>query len=196
MSATPIETNLGTPVIHFRIDNNNSKATYTTRERFFNLPAPNFASGSTSAITGDIYLNRTTWELAAEPPSIIKVDISKLQSDQARRDNFIRRQSLESDRYPIVTFVLKRIAGVTQPYRDGTEIKVVLEGDITIRKIRKTVSWQGTARLQGNRLTGKVGTSELLYADFGIPKIKLARLEVEDWFRIDVELSAEAQGSI
>ncbi|MAG36065.1 MAG: hypothetical protein CL878_07465 [Dehalococcoidia bacterium] len=180
-------------VAHFQVVGESSQASYTTREKFFRLPAPNFATGVTSAITGDIYLDRTTWQLAADPPSVITVDISTLQSDQSRRDNFIRRRFLESNQFPTATFVLKQVAGVPQPYSEGTEVTVVLEGELTVREINRPVSWQGTVNVQGNTLTGKVGTSELLYADFGIPKIRIATLEVEDWFKLDMELTAKSQ---
>ncbi len=170
-----------------------SLASYTTREKFFNQPSPVFVTGTTSAITGDLHLDRATWQPAPEPPSVITVDLRTLKTDSSRRDNAIQGRFLESSRYPLATFVLQRIAGVPQSYQEGTEVTVVLEGALTVREITKPMSWQGTAKVEGNTLTGKVGTSELLYADFGIPQITIRILAVEDWFKLDMELTAVAE---
>ena len=178
---------------HFQVAGDSSLASYTTREKFFDQPSPIFVTGTTSAIAGDLHLDRTTWQPAADPPSVITVDLRTLQTDSSRRDNAIRGRFLESNTYPMATFVLKQVAGVPQSYQEGTEVTVVLEGDLTVREITKPVAWQGTAKLEGNTLTGKVGTSELKYADFGIPQITIRILAVEDWFKLDMELTAVAQ---
>ena len=178
---------------HFQVVGERSLASYTTREKFFNQPSPVFVTGTTSAITGDLHLDRATWQPAPEPPSVITVDLRTLKTDSSRRDNAIQGRFLESSRYPLATFVLQRIAGVPQSYQEGTEVTVVLEGALTVREITKPMSWQGTAKVEGNTLTGKVGTSELLYADFGIPQITIRILAVEDWFKLDMELTAVAE---
>ena len=180
-------------ITHFQVAGDNSLASYTTREKFFNQPSPIFVTGTTAAITGNLNLDRTTWQPAADPPSVITVDLRTLKTDSSRRDNAIRGRFLESDKYPLATFVLKQVAGVPQSYQEGTEVTVVLEGELTVREITKPVSWQGTAKLEGNTLTGKVGTSELKYADFGIPQITIRILAVENWFKLDMELTAVAQ---
>jgi polyisoprenoid-binding protein YceI len=180
-------------ITHFQIAGDSSLASYTTREKFFNQPSPVFVTGTTAAITGGLYLDRNTWQPAADPPSVITVDLRTLKTDSSRRDNAIRGRFLESDKYPLATFVLKQVAGVPQSYQEGTEVTVVLEGELTVREITKPVSWQGTAKLEGSTLTGKVGTSELKYADFGIPQITIRILAVEDWFKLDMELTAIAQ---
>ena len=180
-------------ITHFQIAGDSSLASYTTREKFFNQPSPIFVTGMTAAITGNLNLDRTTWQPAADPPSVITVDLRTLKTDSSRRDNAIRGRFLESDKYPLATFVLKQVAGVPQSYQEGTEVTVVLEGELTVREITKPVSWQGTAKLEGSTLTGKVGTSELKYADFGIPQITIRILAVEDWFKLDMELTAVAQ---
>ena len=177
-------------ITHFQIAGDSSLASYTTREKFFNQPSPIFVTGMTAAITGNLNLDRTTWQPAADPPSVITVDLRTLKTDSSRRDNAIRGRFLESDKYPLATFVLKQVAGVPQSYQEGTEVTVVLEGELTVREITKPVSWQGTAKLEGSTLTGKVGTSELKYADFGIPQITIRILAVEDWFKLDMELTA------
>ncbi len=180
-------------IAHFQVAGDNSLASYTTREKFFNQPSPIFVTGTTATITGDLYLDRTTWQPATDPPSVITVDLRTLKTDSSRRDNAIRGRFLESDKYPLATFVLKRVAGVPQSYQEGVEVTVVLEGDLTVREITKPVSWQGAAKVEGNTLTGKVGTSELKYADFEIPPIEIRILAVEDWFKLDLELTAIAQ---
>ncbi len=178
---------------HFQVAGDSSLASYTTREKFFDQPSPIFVTGTTSTITGDLHLDRNTWQPAADPPSVITVDLRTLKTDSSRRDNAIRGRFLESNTYPMATFVLKRVAGVPQSYQEGTEVTVVLEGDLTVREITIPVAWQGTAKMEGNTLTGKVGTSELKYADFGIPQITISILAVEDWFKLDMELTAVAQ---
>ena len=192
-AAAPAAPATAAGIRHFQVAGDSSLASYTTREKFFDQPSPIFVTGTTSAITGDLHLDRATWQPAADPPSVITVDLRTLQTDSSRRDNAIRGRFLESNTYPMATFVLKRVAGVPQSYQEGTEVTVVLEGDLTVREITKPVSWQGTAKVEGNTLTGKVGTSELKYADFGIPQITIRILAVEDWFKLDMELTAVAQ---
>ena len=191
--AAPTAPATAASITHFQVAGDRSLASYTTREKFFNQPSPVFVTGMTAAITGNLNLDRTTWQPAADPPSVITVDLRTLKTDSSRRDNAIRGRFLESDKYPLATFVLKQVAGVPQSYQEGTEVTVVLEGELTVREITKPVSWQGTAQVAGNTLTGKVGTSELLYADFGIPQITIRILAVENWFKLDMELTAVAQ---
>ena len=134
-AAAPAAPATAAGIRHFQVAGDSSLASYTTREKFFDQPSPIFVTGTTSAITGDLHLDRTTWQPAADPPSVITVDLRTLQTDSSRRDNAIRGRFLESNTYPMATFVLKRVAGVPQSYQEGTEVTVVLEGDLTVREI-------------------------------------------------------------
>lgn len=166
-----------------------SKATYTTREKLFSQPLPRLATGSTSAIAGDIYLNKRTWQVLPEPQSIITVDISTLESDQSLRDQVIRDRFLESAKFPKAVFVLKRVFGIPIGYVEATTIEIRAEGELTIRDVTKRVVWEGTAEFLGG-LVASVDTPELKFEDFGIPKIRIAVLEVEDWFRLGMRIIA------
>src|SRR3954471_6658412 len=73
--------------LHFTIDAGSS-AKYVVREKLAALPVSSDAVGTTSDITGDIFL--TPAGLAAAQPSSFKVDLRTLQTDERLRDRFVR----------------------------------------------------------------------------------------------------------
>ena len=62
--------------------------------------------------------------MARSPPikSRIQVDLSKLTSDESRRDNFIKGDTLQTNRYPNATFVPKQAEGLSTPLPTDGEV--------------------------------------------------------------------------
>ena len=77
------------------------KANYRVTEQLARLSYPIDAVGYTEDITGGIYLDEKG---ITSPESIINIDLSNLQSDESKRDNYLKRNSLETDKFPEVFF--------------------------------------------------------------------------------------------
>lgn len=82
-----------------------SVAGYRVREKLGFLPAEDDAVGRTSAITGAATLTEAGHVVTVRSASFT-VDVSKLKSDEAMRDEHIRTIGIQSATYPTATFVL------------------------------------------------------------------------------------------
>jgi polyisoprenoid-binding protein YceI len=174
----------------YRIDSKQSTASYAVGETFFFENNRHFvAVGTTSAVAGDILIDRVN--PAATQVGEIVIDISQLRSDDSRRDNAIRRQWLESSRYPKATLKTTTIAGLPAALVDGTPYAFRLTGDLTIRTTTRSVTWEVTATLDGETLRGKA-TVPIKLTDFGIQPPKLVDLGVEDDVVLTLEFVAVA----
>jgi polyisoprenoid-binding protein YceI len=95
------------------------------------------------------------------------VDVSKLSSDQARRDQRIRSQGLESDRYPTATFQLATPIALPPEAASGQTINVSATGALTLHGVTKTVTIPIAARLTGSKIE-LVGSITFPFSQFGM----------------------------
>lgn len=168
-----------------------SSATYKVGEVFLNQGNQyNLAVGKTGEVTGDIFIDRT--RPSASKIGTIKVDISKLESDSGRRDDGIRGEWLESSKFPIATFVPKRLEGLPDaPYQEGQELTFKIIGDLTIRTVTKEVTFDATARIVGDTLTGTAVT-RFNMTDFGFdPPSILFFLKAENAVELVMDIEAK-----
>lgn len=150
----------------YRIDAAQSQASYEVREVFINENNRLFtAVGKTSAVAGDILFDRTN--PSASRIGEIVVDISQLRSDDTRRDNAIRRQWLESARYPKATFKNATISGLPATINSNEDFSFKITGDMTVRTATRSVTWEAKARLEGNTLKIEA-TTNLKMSEFGV----------------------------
>jgi polyisoprenoid-binding protein YceI len=174
----------------YRLDATQSKAYYEISEVFLNENNRLFtAVGTTNAIAGDVLLDRASPN--ASKVGEIVIDISQLRSDDSRRDNAIRRQWLESARYPLVTFKNTKLEGLPPSFSEGVEFSFKITGDMTIRKVTKPITWEVTAKLEGNTLRG-LASVKLKLTDFEIPNPSLATLTVDNNFTLKLDFVAKA----
>ena len=142
-----------------------SQAGYRVRERLANLPAESDAIGRTDKVSGTITLatSGSTTSLAA---GTITVDTTSLASDKAQRDNRLRREGLETDRFPTATFKLTRPVQVPAAALAGTTSDVTLTGDLTLHGVTKSVSIPAKARLVNGtvQVAGSIGFALSDYA--------------------------------
>jgi polyisoprenoid-binding protein YceI len=178
-------------VLHLVVVPEESEASYIAREKLARLPVSTEAVGKTKAITGDIYLTRQG--LAPQPPSVLRVDLRTLQSDEPRRDNYVRNNTLEADRYPYAEFIIEEIVGFPVDYREGEEAGVTLKGTMTIHGVSRPFSFDVRARYGGGVLTG-VAHATFRLTDFGLSPPNIAGIvTVEDEMRLQVVLTARLQ---
>ena len=165
-----------------------SKARYKVDETFFGRGLST-AVGTTSAIAGDLYLDRQ--RVSASRIDTITVDISRLTSDSSQRDNRIRRSWLESSRFPQATFVTKRLEGLPDaPYAEGQELTFKIVGDLTVRTVTKEVTWDARGKIVGDTFTG-TATTNFNMTDFGFEPPEIAgTLKAENGVIVELELQA------
>ena len=143
-----------------------SVAGYRVREQLGSLPAPSDAVGRTSAVTGTFTLAQSAGGYSVTAAAFT-VDVSKLTSDQARRDQRIHSQGLESDRYPTSTFQLSTPIALPATAAAGQTLKVSASGALTIHGVTKTVTIPIDARLSGSQIE-LVGSITFPFSDFGM----------------------------
>lgn len=120
----------------------------------------------------------------------ITVDVNTLTSDSNRRDSMIRRNWLESQKYPIVTFAPTAVNGLPSAYADGTEIAFEIVGDMTVRDTTQPVTFSVTAKLQRGTLSG-TATSSIKMSDFNFQAPDIAGiLKAEDEAKLEFKFVA------
>jgi polyisoprenoid-binding protein YceI len=147
------------------------------------------AVGQTQAMIGQIAFGEDGLPL---PCSRFDVDLRTLQSDSARRDNFLYSNTLEAETYPLATFVLRAVEGLDQPLAEGEETTLMLIGDLTLRDTTRLVAWEATVARDGSRLTGNAAT-EFEMPDFAIepPRVPVV-LSLDETIRLEIDVTAAA----
>jgi polyisoprenoid-binding protein YceI len=176
----------------FRIVPDQTEASYEVQEQFLRRDLPNQAIGKTNTVEGEFQFT-----LDGKPTGQVTkftVDLRTLTSDESRRDNRIRRQWLESDKYPFAEFVSTEAQNLPASYTDGQEVAFKLVGNLTIREITRPVTFDVTGKLVGDTVTG-TATTQILMKDFGFDPPDIAgMLTVKDGVTIRVNFTAkEAQ---
>jgi polyisoprenoid-binding protein YceI len=173
----------------FTIVPEQTEASYQVQEKFLNRDLPNMAVGKTNAISGELQVS-----LDGKPSgkvTKIAVDLRTLTSDQSRRDNRIRSQWLESDKYPFAEFTSTDAQGIPESYTEGQEVSFTLTGDMKIREVTKPVTFDVKGKLQGDTITGSA-TSKILMKDFGFdPPSVAGMLTVDDGVTLTINFTAK-----
>jgi polyisoprenoid-binding protein YceI len=149
----------------YTVDGEQSLATYTVMEELASIGA-NEVNGTTSAIIGSILFDEDGTPLSC---SNFAVDMRTMQTDESRRDNYLRENTLESDTFPFATFVVASVEGVDGPVVEGEAAALQLTGDLTIHGVTKTVTWEAEVTREADTLTG-TATCTFLIEDFGMEK--------------------------
>ena len=175
-------------VMVFAIVPGESSISYTVDETFLDNNRLATAIGEATEINGEINLdadNPQNSEIGT-----ITVDVSKFVSDNNRRDNAIRDRFLESNQYPIVTFVPTSIDGLPDSYSEGDTLEFTVTGDTTIREVTRPTTFDVQATLQNGELSG-LGETIFLMSDFGFGPISiLGVLNTEDEVLIQIKFVA------
>lgn len=166
-----------------------SKASYAVNEVFFNRGnVLATAVGVTTIISGEISLD------PADPSKSrvgeIIVDLSALKSDSGQRDNFIRRNSLESLRFPLARFKPTQLTGLPNVYKEGDALKFKIAGDMTVRDTTVPVTFDVTASLSAGKLAG-TATATIKMSDFKFQAPDIAgTLKADDEVKVKLEFVA------
>jgi polyisoprenoid-binding protein YceI len=179
----------------FQVVSEQSEAMYQVQEEFFNRPVSIVNPiGRTNAIEGQFQLTISGSQVQLADNQFT-VDLRTLTSDEARRDERIRNEWLESNTYPNAVFKATSIENFPADAAEGQDVSFQLTGDMTVRDITKPQTFDITARLDGNTFTG-TATSYVLMRDYGFePPSILGILEVTDGVTVTVNFVAQEVGS-
>lgn len=164
-------------VYTFVVDPSQTTVEYAVNEVLFGNKQ--ITRGSTNSVQGQFQVS-----LQNGKPTInmsqLQVDLRTLKSDNGMRDEAIRRQWLESNKYPMAVFVAKEVEGFPTEAVQGQSYSFKVIGDMTIRNITKSVTFDVTVSVSGTKLIGE-GTTQIYMKDFGFdPPEILGRFTVSD----------------
>jgi polyisoprenoid-binding protein YceI len=166
-----------------------ARARYKVQEQLVGVDFPNEAVGSTQAVKGTLIIAPD----GSVTGSKIVVDMRTFESDQELRDNYIRTRVLETDKFPTLEFVPKRVVGLTPPLPSPPQAQAIgfkLVGDMTIRGVTKEVAWRVVGTLRGATVAGSA-TTTASFSEFNLPKPSVRLLlSVEDQIQLEVEFRA------
>lgn len=160
-----------------------NEARYRVREQLAGLDFPSDAVGVTKGITGGIVLDEQGNVVPAESKFVI--DLTTLKSDKERRDRFVQRRTLQTDRFPTAVLVPTALRGVPSPLPAAGPLAFELVGDLTIHGVTRPTTWQVTAVAADGGFTGTASTT------FGFPEFDLTKprvmvvLSVADSIRLE-----------
>lgn len=171
----------------FRLISERSEALYRAQETFANQPGPSVAVGRTNDIDGEIELEQDG--ILRGRVLVMRIDLRTLTSDQSRRDNYIRQNTLQADQFPYAEFRSTEAAGPAT-YRAGEEAAFQIPGIMTVKGRDKAVTWDARAKLDGDSIVG-TATTRVRLTEFGLQPPRLAILSVEDEMTWEIEIVAE-----
>lgn len=163
-----------------------SVARYKIGEQFARLPTPMTAVGETSGINGKVYFD-PSGNISASHASIIVVDMESLESDESKRDNWVRRNGgIGSE----ISIKLMKVSGHTWPLPDSGKMEVTIESDMTISDVTKLVTWSGILDIAESDITGSISTI-ITWDQFSLSKPRLPFIiGVDDEIILELEVIA------
>jgi len=151
-----------TQVYRFRVDPAQTTAEYAVRENL--LGTDQITRGKTNAVDGEfqLYMQNAKVYIAL---SNLQVDLSTLTSDSPIRDEAIRKQWLESEKYPKAIFVANDVEGLPLDAVQGQPYTFKVSGDLTIRNISQPATFDVTVTAHANSIEGQ-GTTVIHMKDY------------------------------
>jgi polyisoprenoid-binding protein YceI len=169
-----------------------SEALYRINEQLARRDLPNDAIGTTSDVEGQIVFSDDGTVDGEQ--SKITVGVRSLRSDSDRRDSYIQRNSLESNRYPEVTIAVTEIRGLSWPLPTSGEVSFEMVGDLTIRDQTRPVTWETTATFTDGGVEGLAKTV-VTFEQYEMTKPRVAIvLSVVDEIRLEINFVATVSG--
>jgi polyisoprenoid-binding protein YceI len=162
-----------------------NEARYRVREQLAGFDLPKDAIGTTKDVTGRIVIGPDG--KVVKESSKVTIELSTLKSDQGRRDNYLRRSTLETSKYPQAQLVPVALEGLLLPIAPGSSQTFSVRGDLTVHGATHPTTWQVTARGEGNGIVG-TATTAFTFKDFGLeqPKVPVV-LSVADTIRLEYD---------
>jgi polyisoprenoid-binding protein YceI len=167
-------------------DDGKSYVGYRVREQLAFLDSPNEAVGRSTAVTGTMQVAGDTVESVR-----IEADLTRLTSDESRRDNAIRQRGLESERYPTATLELAEPIKLAPTPVEGQEVRGQGKGRLSVHGVTRQVDlsvtglWTGPTIQVAGQLPVKLSDYQIEAPRFG-PVVS-----IEDSAAVDFSLVFE-----
>jgi polyisoprenoid-binding protein YceI len=146
-----------------------SQAGYRVNEILFGQN--NEAVGRTTAVTGDATIAGSKVNAAN-----VTVDLTKVSSDQSRRDNQFHGRIMNTSTFPTATFKLTQ--PIDLPSTTG-KVTTKATGDLTTHGVTKSVVADLQADRSGNTIRVS-GSIPVVFADFSIPNPSFGPISTQD----------------
>ena len=156
-----------------------SEATFTVNEKLTQLPAPNDAVLRTGAISGEVRLDGNSF--------VVSIDLHELESDQDRRDNYVRRNLFPAQRVTTITF--PGVTVIPDGLLRGEEVATTVTGTVNVNGVNADLTFEIEARLDGDTLY-VLGRTDFVWADFGMTAPVSNLFVVQDDVHVEVLLAA------
>jgi polyisoprenoid-binding protein YceI len=167
-------------------DDGSSYVGYRVKEQLAFLNSPNEAVGRSTAVTGTMQVAGDTVEAAR-----IEADLTRLTSDESRRDNAIRQRGLESDRFPTATLELAEPIKLAKAPVEGQEVRGQGKGRLTVHGVTREVDLDLTGRWNGSTIQ-VVGQLPVKMSDYQIEAPRFGPVvSIEDSLAVDFNLVFE-----
>jgi len=166
------------------IDPSQSKATYTVNEQLTTLTAPDDAIGTTSNVSGAIFLDGR--------PSTVSVNVGTFKSDDPGRDRHIDTQPPNLNNYPPAQFTVAQLL-LPKSYKAGDTITEQVQGMMEVNNVTKPMTFSVQARLDNDTLLVH-GAIDFTFEDFNITKPTFSQVvSLQDKIHAEVLLVAKPQ---
>jgi polyisoprenoid-binding protein YceI len=115
-------------------------------------------------------------------------DMKNVNSQDTNRDNSLRQDYLETDKFPTMTFVEKKI--------EGTPTGFKMTGDLTLHGVTKTVVLSGkvvnSLVTKGKRHFAYSATTTIDRRDFGIVFAKMLDNQLFAGYPVEIDIDTDA----
>ncbi len=137
-----------------------SKVGYRAKEVLFGQDA--VTTGQTNAVTGSLTITGT-----AVTAVVLSADLTKLASDEAKRDAQVQGRILETAKFPTATLKLMKPIDFGKAPAEGMAVSQKGSVELTLHGVTKTVDVDLSARLKSGNIEVS-GSVPLTWADWGV----------------------------
>lgn len=131
-------------------------ARFRVREQLARIPFPNDAVGEVQSLSGSLAV--TTDGVVIPEASRFVIRVADLATDQDRRDNYLRRNTLNTDSYPDVIFQPTALEGLSFPLPQNGNVTFRIVGNLTVRDRTVPATWEVGAALAQGEVRGRAET--------------------------------------
>jgi polyisoprenoid-binding protein YceI len=149
-----------------------SQAGYRVKEVLFGQSTE--AVGRTTAVTGQVTVSSRQVESGS-----FTVDLTKVTSDEDRRDSQFQGRIMDTAASPTATFKLLQPITLEQLPADGETVTTTAQGELTLHGTTKQVTVEVTAQRNGDGFEVS-GSIPVTFADYDIPNPSFGAVTTED----------------
>ena len=179
------QTRIATKSDRYIVAPTGNEARYRVREQLAGFDLPRDAIGATKNVTGRIVIAADG--KVVKDSSKLVIQLSELKSDQTRRDTYLRRNTLETAKYPSAELVPTALDGLLMPIQPGSSQTFSVRANLTVHGVTHPTTWNVTARAEGRDVVGTAATA-FTFKDIGLEQPKAAIvLSVADTIRLEYD---------